>query len=111
MNGDDVFWLKRPCPAWCVATHGSDDELEHRRHESDELCSVPLASMVNRCSDRPLLATVYLGQGYREVGPLVYFIASRQIDVVFTLEEAEQVGTAFLTAVRRGKEADHAPAQ
>jgi hypothetical protein len=103
---DEVFWLRGPCPPWCVGVHSNHDEREDRRHDSGDLCDVLLTSMANQRSDTPLLASVHLGQGYREVDPLVYFSASHHVEISFTLDEAEQVGTAFREAVRHGEGTD-----
>lgn|GEM_PF-5726011 len=110
MTDTNVFWLPDPCPPWCIGVHSATDDLDIRRHDSDQLCNVLLTAMVNHRSDKALFASVYLVQGYREISPLVHFEASHDLKFVFTLDEAERIGTTLLEAVRQGTGTDHAPA-
>jgi hypothetical protein len=110
------YWLKRACPAWCVATHEEGDHLEDRFHYPDDSPPVLLAlhSAVSTAGEscsgqayRPQGLVVDLEQHADAVEPVVKFVIEGAAAVLsLTLDEAEQVRTAVGRVVAMARDAD-----
>ncbi|TDB89808.1 hypothetical protein E1091_14535 [Micromonospora fluostatini] len=114
------YWLKRPCPPWCIATHEDADDIEDRIHWPDESPPVLLSlhSSVRTAGEscahqayRPRQLEIDLEQHVDAVEPVVKFVIEGAAAVLrLTLDEAEEVRTAIGQVATVARDGGNQPA-